>query len=279
MFQFHAEIAAAVGDARAALLLCFLISLPQLEPVSLDVITSTTGLTLGEVRNARIRLEALGLVKHSRTQHGTCYALNTQTLDEFSDSIRALLRICIRSRSKESNTGKSARMDLAQSELAKQTFDEVLNGAADIAAEKARAANKRFAPRPLLDVLLERWALTWDKKFAKLTTQRMRAWHDALANGATPSSFAKAILGMKRDEWVDRPAYCDWQHVARHHDRWVQLYEEGTQQRTPLRTVNTKAGVIRIPADYAWSDADEFMAAQGYRLNVATRQWEAGHGG
>lgn len=154
------------------------------------------------------------------------------------------------------------------------TFEQILNGRAD-AATKGELAE---CPGRVMSPLLRRWASLWgvDPGRVRLTPQRASAWRSAIRNPerpVKPSQFAKAILGMKHDEWPDRSQYTEWTHVVKHLWRWVGLYEQfGEPPDGDLSGTKVINGV-RVPSGYVWSAADVHMLNQGYRFDVKTERW------
>jgi hypothetical protein len=51
-----------------------------------------------------------------------------------------------------------------------------------------------------------------------------------LTDGYTPSDVCKAIRGMATDTWVERRKFSGWSYLAKHFEKWLMMYSEGTSQ-------------------------------------------------
>jgi len=127
--------------------------------------------------------------------------------------------------------------------------------------------------RPLLDL----WADTWRKPRNRVLFSDVRraAWRKAIDQGVKPSDFAKAILGMRHDDWPERRDRCDWPYVLRHLDRWTSLYDDNgaPTDDSPDRAGTKTVEGVRVPLDYEWDAGDKHMMTTGHRFDLKGRQW------
>ena len=49
-------------------------------------------------------------------------------------------------------------------------------------------------------------------------------------DGYSPSDVCKAIRGMATDTWADRRKFNGWTYLAKHFEKWLTMYSEGTSQ-------------------------------------------------
>ena len=53
---------------------------------------------------------------------------------------------------------------------------------------------------------------------------------DAGMVGMTGYDVCKAIRGMATDTWVERRKFSGWSYLAKHFEKWLMMYSEGTSQ-------------------------------------------------
>lgn len=153
------------------------------------------------------------------------------------------------------------------------SFNQIARGDVD----GAHLKSLHECPRHVMEPLLRRWAELWGKSTdrVRMNPERCKAWRAALRDGWKPSEFARAILGMRFDDWPDRHRYCDWKFVHKDLERWLELYDSNRGRAAPKAgEPGTKlVGQTRVPADYVWTQEDDFAAAAGYRFDLEARKW------
>lgn len=153
------------------------------------------------------------------------------------------------------------------------TFEDILNGHIDTAP----TAKLLKCPEHIMKPLLSRWSVIWglDGARVRMTVKRRQAWRQALREGAAPSDFAKAIEGMRHDDWADRADYCDWPHVTKGLRRWCRLYDkQGSAPKPdaaglPFKVVKG----VRVPPAYVWDAQDDHLHSQGFRFDLINERW------
>ena len=51
-----------------------------------------------------------------------------------------------------------------------------------------------------------------------------------VSDGWTPSDICKAIRGMSNDTWSERKKFSGWTYLAKHFEKWLALYEQGSDK-------------------------------------------------
>lgn len=175
----------------------------------------------------------------------------------------------------EEQASKSEVLSFGLSEASEPetSFEKILAGVHDGTELERLLA----CPPCLMEPLLARWASMWGKSGARvgLTERRRKAWRQALREGSSPSTFAKALVGMKFDDWPERPRHCDWHLISRDVFRWIELYDENDGRTVPA---NDEAGTktvkgVRVPHGYVWNHHDDHCRDQGHSFDLKLGRW------
>jgi hypothetical protein len=270
------------GDVKSAVLLSFLLDLEIPKTILLEQLCEQTGLSVHDVNKSRAVLKALGLVDSRKITHGLRFSIDGAALrllpEKPENSITQLQlnnSIVLINKSEiqfSANSDASKSGDENSSDILKRVIDGEFDSEPSIGRSNEVAS-----------AILNEWSKLWGKNRTRLSNSRMKVFRDAVKETKV-SVFAKAIIGMKWDQWEDRPKYNEWHHVQRNVDRFASMYDDNGHPgyhgeksivQAKTKTIRTKTGInVKIPIDYNWVDADTFMAENGYTFNLESRQWE-----
>lgn len=135
---------------------------------------------------------------------------------------------------------------------------------------KTRLLSKDKQVEDILGVLLDFWKFVWGNSDPRvmLSQARITAFRSAIREGWKLSDFAKALRGMRFDDWDGRRNHNDWKHVAKQMEKWLRLHDQNASRplpRAPMPDTDTKLiRGVRVPKDYQWSSADDYCLDNGW---------------
>lgn len=270
------------GDVKSAILLSYLIDLPIPRLALLKDVVNETGLSVYDIDKSRTVLKAIGLVSSRKTKQGLKFEVNQSALSllpensENSISQLQLNSIVIINKREIEISGKFDSANLSSENKNEELIQSILDGELD--------SDEAWKPRAhdIADALLREWCLVWGKKRSRVTASRVKVMREAIKESSL-SLFAKAIYGMKWDQWEDRYKYCEWHHIKRNVSRFAELYEQhGKPSDTQAQSSGVKTKVVTtncgtktfVPTDYEWNETDSFMADNNYTFDIEQRKWK-----
>ena len=274
-FFYDPEIARALDDDVHAAIYLENLRLRELKPgsqvlVSPAEVRRVTGMRAAAVAQARAALVRAGFIELRGTDgRDTVHVLRREVIAATLDAWR------LRAEADERAPPKPERKRAEQPALLEAgpiSADDLLAGRFDGVA----------ASDELLTALVRFWARTWrHPESVTLTKERRAALKRAIVDDKRkPSDIAKACVGMLEDPWPERakPGMHELQHVVRQLEKWLGLYA-AVQAGAPSKAgaVGTATRIVRghvVPADYEWTEADTFNAADTrLRFDLDLKRW------
>lgn len=196
-------LAKALGSALAAIVLRRVME--TMGPSSLR--REDFGMGEGEFQNAIGILEAARCITQAA---GGAWRIN-------EEGVRALFGVRV----------KAATTEVATviEEVEGVTFDRILAGDFD-GLDRATLTQSEA----MMQVLWSRHQALWGTDTPFLAENRYH-WQAWLVAGLRPSDFAKALLGMRLDDWDKRPQHTGWRHLEKQHEKFISLFETDRRRR------------------------------------------------
>jgi hypothetical protein len=168
--------------------------------------------------------------------------------------------------------------------IKEQEKDSAREPVADIADALLAGHDRPIASPLLLQAVLFLLSKHWHsgKTILPATGPRRRTWEDYLAAGGSPVDAARAVVGMRYDDWKDRGEHCDLGNVLKSVERWVKLYERfyvsGATPNHPKHVAvappSTKVWRgISVDAALVPNEADAWMLGEGFVYVTDDRAW------
>lgn len=145
--------------------------------------------------------------------------IKNNSIDSIKNSLNSDLNCLNKKKKKKQKKEKSPGLHSA-------TVSDVESGVSD-----AWPAKVSFKHCDVLSAFASVHGDCWGTKF-KPESQAIRkmAKQIILDDGYSPSDVCKAIRGMTHDTWADRRKFSGWTYLAKHFEKWLTMYSDGTSQ-------------------------------------------------